>query len=330
MIRLFPLLAVMVIMYSCSKKNDVVMPPVPPPVAVFPDTLTAGWSKINSLPQENFTDIFFTDNNNGYATGQSGIYKSVNAGIFWNKISNDYNINIAAAGNNRACFVNNLNTVFNTQNGGSTFQSIVYNAPGGTVTFEDCFYSDMNTCYLVSGKYIWKSTNGGILFDTVFNFQSSVPIASLFFLNNNIGAVMRSEGIYTTGDGGFSWSIGLNLSNATGALEFTDAATGFCAVVQNNSGISEIYKTLNGGNTWQSMFQTGSQNGAYSIPDIDFVSATVGYFSHTNRIFKTTNGGATWSQVIGLGNRSVTEIHFTDANHGWASTTDGTILRFLQ
>ncbi len=330
--KLFSFLAVFFFMISCSKKNDTpYTPPEPPPVAALADTLPAGWTKIRSLPNESFSDIFVTNSNTGYATGLAGIFKSINGGVSWNKIREEYNlINIAAIGNDRACFVNNFNNLLTTQNGGAVISSTVYNAPGGSVTFEDCFFSDVNTCYAISGRYIWKSFNGGILFDTIYNFQIGQPTASLFFLNNNFGAVLRSDGIYATFTGGTSWNSTLNLANANGGLEFTDQSRGICVLIQNSSGIAEVFRTADAGGSWQSVFQTGSQSGVVSIPDVDFVSAAVGYFSHANRIFKTTDGGSTWAQIVGLGNQTIREIHFTDANHGWACTSDGTVIRFLQ
>lgn len=306
---------------SCKKEGN---SDVPNPVSPK-DTLTAGWSVLTAgLPTENISDIFFTDNLNGFATGATGIYKSVNGGVFWSKKKELFNpVNIAAANSNRACFINLSDTVYVTQDGGASFQTTRYFTPGANVSFEDGFFSSLNTCYLTSKKYIWKSVNGGITYDTIYNFPIPQGYNSLFFLNDATGWVFKSDGIYKTGDGGLSWNLSKAFNMATGAVEFTDLNTGFAVASENNS--VSVFKTTNGGSTWQVIYQPLLFTN--NLSDIDFLSSSVGYFSMENRIYKTTDGGSTWNVVVALVNRNFVEIHFNDLNHGWASANDGTIVK---
>ncbi len=102
-------------------------------------------------------------------------------------------------------------------------------------------------------------------------------------------------------------------------MKFISANIGFVAV--DNS----VYKTTDGGVTFQNVKSFISN----SYLDLDFVSATTGYVSADNHIYKTTDGGATWIQIVAAGNpQTIVEIHFTDANHGWACGTNGLLLRF--
>ena len=180
--KLISTLFIIILISSCSKKKDATNNP---PVVILPDTLSAGWAKITSLPNESFTDIVFADNNTGYATSNNGIYKSINSGVNWAKISAEPGmINMSVANPNRACFVNQGDRPFITQDGGTSFQSTQYITPGGPPGFRDCFFSGTNTCYLSSGIYIWKSTNGGVSFDTAYNFQNSSSESIMFFLND--------------------------------------------------------------------------------------------------------------------------------------------------
>lgn len=299
---------------SCSKKND-----SPAPV-VLPDMLTAGWTKITSLPKTDFRDIFFPDNLTGYAAGGQGIYKSSDGGINWTNINTvNYEVNIVAANSNRVCFVGNGPRPYISQDGGNSFDSTSYTtAGGGTPGFNDCFFSSLNTCYFSSFQYIWKSVDGGATIDTIFNFGVSSSSTSLFFLNDQQGWIMRNEGIYKTVDAGANWALTTSLNTTFGSICFTDQDNGY--YIANGA----IYKSIDGGTTWQSVFVPALGD----FGDIDFVSMTEGFFCMGNRIFKTTDAGASWTQVAALGNEQFVEIHFNDATHGWACTTDGVVLKF--
>ncbi len=323
--KLINVLVFISLITSCSKKTDPA--PVPIPV-ILPDTLSMGWTKINSLPNEFFTDIFFTDSAKGYATSSKGIYKTVNAAVSWTKINTVLNsVNISAANSNRVCFVNNASIPFVTQDGGTTFQTTSYIAPGGGVGFADCFFSSTNSCYLSSVKFIWKSTDGGSSFDTVYNFQNLSNFSSLFFLDDQTGWIIRSEGLYKTIDGGNSWNLLLPKSNGYGAMDFVSSTIGYSSLSDDTVPVVTISKTSDGGVSWQIVFQAPNQA---EYVDIDFVNTTEGYICSGNRIYKTVNGGNTWLPVVALGNARILEIHFTDANHGWACTTDGTVVKLAQ
>lgn len=49
-------------------------------------------------------------------------------------------------------------------------------------------------------------------------------------------------------------------------------------------------------------------------------------------IFKTTDSGNTWTKVVAVASSTpyLMELHFTDANHGWACGSNGMILKFDQ
>ena len=88
----------------------------------------------------------------------------------------------------------------------------------------------------------------------------------------------------------------------------------------------KIYKSVNGGTDFLQVAQL-PPGATRAIPDLHFVNDNTGYVNAGNRIYKTIDGGLTWQVVVALGNDRIIEIHFTDANHGWACG-GGTILRF--
>ena len=320
----FILLVFSLCILSCSKSGggDDGNPPVPTPK---PDTLSAGWSKeVAGSSSEIFTDVVFADALNGYACSQFGVYRSGDGGVTWSNIyaGRDF-INIAAKGPN-ACFVNLTDTMYYTTNTGASVQKRKYNAPPalGPYSFGDVLYTNAGTCFASSGRYFFKSTNGGVLFDTLFRFgANSQSLNFLSFLDETEGWIVRSDGIYRTINGGSFWEI-YNRPTPSGALLITYSSLPFGYITAPNT----VYRTADNGNSWQTVF-TGNPQAGYYI-DVAWLDDQVAYMSYGNRIYKTVNGGGQWTVVAALGQGVFIEVHFTDANHGWACGSDGIILRF--
>ena len=84
--RLSLILVVIALITGCSKKSATENINNNPSTPLRPDTIPANWVKMN-VASSNATDVFFTDNANGWATGADGIYRSINGGVAWNRIN---------------------------------------------------------------------------------------------------------------------------------------------------------------------------------------------------------------------------------------------------
>ncbi len=315
-----PVLALLLFI-SCSKKSDTIIGgPYPNPV-IMPDTLSAGWTKVSTGSTATFNDIFFVDNSYGFACGASGIYRSSDGGVNWSHlISTASPVNIAAANSSRACFIDNSEKIYLTTNGTTIQEAAVHFTPDSIPTFKDAFFSSNTVCYASSSKYIWKSLDGGLSFDSIYNFHEPSDANNLlYFVNDLTGWINRQGKIFKTTDGGHNWT--LQFSGSPGiAINFINSGIGFI------SANYLIYKTIDGGDHF-----TPINNITYYSADICFVNSTTGFVSSDNHIYKTTDGGNTWAQIIAVGSpQTFVEIHFTDANHGWACGTNGLLLRFNQ
>lgn len=321
MVKLLRLLAIVLIVSSCSKNNG---SNGGSSGVVLPDTLTTGWTKVTGLPNENFNDIFFADNSNGFAVSNNGIYRSADGGDTWIKLTSTNAIgftNIGAGTNNNACFVNKSYDVLVTQDAGNTISKAVYAYPGGgNVAFFDCFFSSPATCFLTSKEFIWKSVNAAVNLDTVYHFPTISETSSLFFLDDMQGWVLRQDGIYQTIDGGTTWAKDTALVNAYGSIQFIDSNNGYF------SNYGTVNKTTDGGITWVPVYESTLK----IFFDIAFIDINEGYFSFNNKIYKTSDAGTNWTPVVALGNELINKICFTDVNHGWACTSDGVIVKYVQ
>lgn len=303
--------SVLPIYYGCSKKSS----SDEPPVAV--DTLATGWKKI-SVPAIDLNDIFFINNTAGFAVGGPNIFKSSDGGNTWQQIyySPAGLVNIAMGNESNIVFVTYNNKIIFTKDGGNSFDSVTIS----TDLITDAFFVSSTTVYAI-GKSFWKSVNAGSSWTKQYDFTST-GYKSLHFLNDQVGWVVGAGGAFNTTNGGVAWQqkfVGpdLDFSNNSGNVYFVDGNTGYISDGRH------IGKTINGGTSWNKIFNT---NSAYQ--DLHFVSATTGYFTDDKYIYKTRDGGATWNKEVVLQGKTIVELHFTDATHGWACGAGGVILKF--
>ena len=302
--------------FSCKKEN--VPEPIPdpgPPAVKPPDTLGLGWKKIPFIgsPQK-LNDIFFVGNT-GFCISANTIYKTTNAGVNWTEsyigVSDIYNIGMGSDTN--AIFVGSRELIV-THNGGINFEFL--NLPDSFVT--DVFFVSTSTAYL-GGKSIWKTTNGGDSWTKLHEFVTADGYKSLYFINDQTGWVIRKNGLFKTTNGGINWNLintGSTLFNATSVF-FTDTSHG---LISDNMSVTS---TKNGGSSWTKIYE-----GTPGFHDIHFISSDTGYITDKTYILKTIDGGISWNKEVVLPWDTFVELHFTDANHGWACSMNGTILKY--
>jgi photosystem II stability/assembly factor-like uncharacterized protein len=297
--------------FSCKKHNgDSSNNPV--------DTLATGWKKIVLSEPAQLVDIFFVSNT-GFTISASTIFKSVDGGTNWSRITplapNLQNIGMGSELN--AIFISAPSKIISTHNGGTSFDSVTIDDN----TLTDVFFVSSSVAY-AAGKSIWKTIDGGLNWTKLHEFTATGGYKSLFFLNEQTGWVIRSEGLYRTTNGGVDWQLvittGFNFSNS-GSVFFLNTSNGYIADELS------IGKTINGGALWSKVF-----NGTPTYHDIHFVTDNVGYVTDGQHIYKTVNGGTTWTTEVALSSSLILELHFTDVNHGWACGSEGIVLKFNQ
>jgi len=281
------------------------------------DTLGTGWKKVNFVDPVNLEDIFFV-NNTGFTISNTGIYKSTDAGNTWARLnfSAPSFQNIGMGSETNAAFVVAPRFVVSTHSGGAAFDTTLVD----DYSLTDVFFVDSVTAYL-AGRGIWKSTDGGIHWTKLYTFTTdSTGYKSLYFLNDQRGWVLRRDGLYATSNGGVNWNPittpGFDFTNG-GSVFFRTSTTGFITDALS------FGKTNTGGASWTTTF-----TGTSTYHDIHFVSDSVGYITDGHHIYKTTDGGTTWKSEVFIASAYLVELHFTDANHGWACGGGGTVLKY--
>ncbi len=177
---------------------------------------------------------------------------------------------------------------------------------------------------------VWKTINGGVTFKPVFDSQGSYSIGCLAMdpdnhnviwvgtgENNNQRSVSYGDGLYKSTDGGDRWKkTGLEKSEHIGMIAIDPRNTNIVYVAAygplwSSGGDRGIYKTTDGGKTWEQILFVSEHTGFNEIhmdprnPDVLYATA------HQRRrrqwtylgggpesgIYKSTDAGKTWQKI---------------------------------
>ncbi|MFA6457102.1 MAG: YCF48-related protein [Bacteroidota bacterium] len=159
--------------------------------------------------------------------------------------------------------------------------------------------------------------------------QTSGTDSSLFdvhFIDPNNGFACGVGGmVLKTTNGGINWNpLSTGFTDGFQIVRFLNADTGF--VCGTTNGI--LLKTTNGGSSWNDIGPTlpDHSNGGMWFTSIDTGCIAIGSGYSNSKILKTHNGGVTWDTVY-AGVNWISYMNFSDAYHGWATASGGTILK---
>ncbi|NUM71043.1 MAG: T9SS type A sorting domain-containing protein [Ignavibacteriaceae bacterium] len=262
-------------------------------------TAAAGTSTIYSLA--------FIDSLTGYAGSSSGkAFKTTDGGLTWTQLVTNNTtasfFDIITDGND-VYFVGDPLDLYKTTDGGATFSLLRFKPESLPRNFNI-------RAGAKSGNNIWIAGDVGYYFRSTDNgatWLSNTVLAKTSFLQGiyaNADGKIIAVGSSESGGGnqsmmstnyGASWttsSLGVSTADLRGLFMF-DSNTGFSC---GSSG--KIYKTTNGGASWDSMFTTNIQ----ALNDLDFLNPQFGVVAgNGGNIWKTTDGGVSWSSISNQG-----------------------------
>ena len=181
-----------------------------------------------------------------------------------------------------------------------------------------------------AGGGVWKSNDGGVMFNPIFDdyCQSIGCIAVDPNQPDNVVWVGTGEtwtrnstsvgdGIYKSEDGGNSWKkMGLPNSDRISSIEINptnsnEIYVGVLGALWGDSDERGIYKTLDGGTTWEKIFYIDNKTGCSDLvmdpndPNIMYAAfweyrRTAWSFNSggdNSALYKTIDGGKTWNKI---------------------------------
>ncbi|MCK5942087.1 MAG: glycosyl hydrolase, partial [Planctomycetes bacterium] len=145
---------------------------------------------------------------------------------------------------------------------------------------------------------VWRTTNNGTTFEPIFDGEGSYSIGCVTIdpsnrhtvwvgtgENNSQRSVSWGDGVYRSRDGGNSWeNVGLSGSEHIGriAVDPRDSNVVWVAAqgpLWQRGGDRGVYKTIDGGETWQQVLEISPNTGANEVhldprdPDVAYASA---------------------------------------------------------
>ena len=99
-----------------------------------------------------------------------------------------------------------------------------------------------------------------------------------------------------------------------------------CSFINPNTGWAggdglKIFRTTNGGSSWELIHSPSSSNIIYSLCFKDFNVGWAGTYS--GEIYKTTNGGFNWTATLVAYNKKINSLYFINQNTGWLAGESG-------
>ena len=205
---------------------------------------------------------------------------------------------------------------------------------GGRVSRAAGVPGDPNVYYFAgAASGVWKTTDGGVTWKSVWDDQPISSIGSLAISpsNPNViyvgsgeanirGNVAAGNGIYKTTDGGKTWTHVWKQEGQIGTMVVhpTNPDIAYAAVLGHAFGPNKergVYRTTDGGKTWEQVLKKDENTGASDVamdpnnPNILFaglwqtrrypwVMASGGSGSG---LYSSRDGGDTWTQLTGKG-----------------------------
>ncbi len=293
----------------------------------------SGWIEqpIGYPVYSNINSIYFFDSQTGFIVGGNGVFaRTTNGGTNWIKIPTNINNHYSSISfiNDNTGWVSGgfYNSIFTyelikkTTNKGITWDSLYFEA---TDRLKDIQFIDNNTGY-VAGKYLKKTTNGGLNWFVIDDYFSAFQNSNLHFINGMTGWANKiyfepptnlyiSKLIKTT-NGGQNWITQISdssyFNNTIRDIKFLNENTGYLSFVHFG-----IKKTTNGGQNWESKYDP------IHCYKIFFLNDSVGWVGSESGILKTTNSGKNWAIVSVAQNCSFDAAYFVNEITGWAMGT---------
>lgn len=222
--------------------------------------------------------IFFLNDSSGWAVGGKGVYYHTDSSI-----------------------------VLKTTDAGNTWK--IFKEPS-TQLFTDVKFISPDLGYFTSSEgYIYKTTNGGINWTPVYKARNG--LASLYLSSSErITAVGMNGTVVQSDDTGNKWSY--KASGTFISLEWCYFISPLTGWVLGYDGT--ILKTTNGGEDWVSQEIDLNWNSMPRFSSVYFKNSDTGWICG-GPTFKTTDGGEHWIHNI---NFTVSNIYFVNASLGWA------------
>ena len=233
---------------------------------------TSPWTQGSAPPGGQVRDIFATSEGTVYAVAPTGIYRLGTDGTAWTRINTDIPMGpslmpMAEHGGN--LYIVSTDEIFTSDDNGETWKTIGPRPKGhavGLIIIDEA--QARSTMYLALNEGIYRSTNGGIHWDSFNDGLASKEISTVATVEETVFAG-TARGLYRL-DAGTWQKLPVETSRAIYAL----------AVSENNLYIG-----------------TGPDLLGFTHIGLELEQVVPRNESHVLKIFHSTNFGASWTEI---------------------------------
>jgi photosystem II stability/assembly factor-like uncharacterized protein len=268
-------------------------------------------------------DVFFLDDNIGWACGEHYLFKTTDGGKNWDTQKYDSSITfykVAFTNERLGWLTGGGSRIYNTTDGGKNWN------------LQANFNGYINSFSLVDSLHLWAVNTdgpvgavGGAIFYTKDGGKNWLADSTvdwgydIQFVDSLNGWISGKDKITHTTDGGKTWNTQFNMSGNWINISIPDKKHGF-AITSSN-----IVVTTNGGDTWE----IKNNLDPYDLNTISFYDSLNGLAAGWGGVIvKTTDGGTNWKLITkSLTNSQLRNIFFIDNSTGWICGYNGTILK---
>ncbi|HEX8649726.1 MAG TPA: YCF48-related protein [Pyrinomonadaceae bacterium] len=235
---------------------------------------------------------------------------------------------------NRGWAVGGNGALLATTDGGETWKAL--RRPSED-TLRDLYFFDEQTGWLVCERsvyllktkdeprtYLMKTTDNGSTWKRVNVVGSHVDarlVRALFTIRGRAWAFGEAGALFTTHDGGTSWTRQrVPTRHLLLGGDFITADKGWLV----GAGAT-ILQTSDGGETWRASSLNDAQGVRFNAAS--FVEPRIGWaVGSAGRVFATIDGGRTWQAQKSGTSADLLDVKFLDASEGWAVGAKGTVI----
>ncbi len=284
----------------------------------------------------NYLEMF--DSNKGIAMGDCKMYGGVNQVLFFDELNGWIAGSVIYDSDGKSY------PLLKTTDGGVTWspKALPSNLYMHGINPKKIQFVDENTGWIFgSGVEFLSTTDKG---ETWHEAVFENTIRDFHFADDKYGWAVGSYYIYKSTDGGLNWiQNSQTFTNWFNSVYFANRKVGWAAGIDKDSYLSQIYKTTDGGDTWNIIQVFSDENfGDCTVVQnsLRFVDENTGFILLTNSknnsgyVLETTDGGTTWSQKTSVQNQMVSAIQIKQNNSGngaadyyiWVATDAGKII----
>lgn len=255
----------------------------------------------NSFPSDFFT-VYFLNENIGFSSREHDeIYKTIDGGETWLELSGTSSAiyDFHFLDENTGFITGEHGATFKTEDGGITWSNIFFqDGYIANTSMYGIYFEDSNIGYATGARgRIIKTTDGGLTWEEHSLFYNDINQIKIF--ESGVGYAQVGRDYYKTNDHGDNWtyvSTANHYSYCSG-FYFVDENTGYSIGGGTLSISGDVFKTTNGGITWNKLEITVDEG----LSSIYFINEDIGFISggyNRKKVMKTLDGGNTWNKVL--------------------------------